>query len=152
MHHPPHARRRRHGLGVLVLVVLATVGCGRTGDATTRIDEAEQEIEVLVGELVAITGLEPTRSTDLGGRERCQLVTGRSGAANAMSRAGPLPDVDDVLGRASAMLVEAGYDLVDDGDLQNGVFGRRDGIRITVVVYPARDELAIDAATGCRPI
>lgn len=146
----PHPRSTRHLLAVL-LVALAVSGCGRTGEETTRIDEAEAEVLSLVDDMVEALELPVVEPPTFGRRERCELVTGVGGAASALRLRTPLPSVDDPLGRAAAVLVGGGYQLIE-GQLDEGVFGRRDGIRITVVPDPPTGELAIDAGTGCRPL
>lgn len=132
------------------MLVAALSGCGQTGSATTRIDQAEVEIEELVDRIVESIGLEVTSDQPLGSRRPCQQRGLGDGASNALSRRGPIPDIDDPVGRSAAILVEAGYELIDS-DLDAGVFGRRDGIRITVIEDVPTAELAIDANTGCRP-
>lgn len=142
------------GLGRRWLVgasALLLVGCGQTGSATTRIDEAEDEIVMLADELVDLLGLEVAVDRPLGARRGCDLVTGARGASNSLARRGPLPQIDDPVGRAGAHLDAAGYELVAGGG-RDEVFGRRDGIRITVFADRATGQLAIDAATACRPL
>jgi outer membrane murein-binding lipoprotein Lpp len=131
---------------------LALAGCGRTGEATTRIDQAESEIDELVDAIVVATGLEVTQERELGSRQRCQQVTGDEGASNSRSVRGPVPPGDDPVGPGASVLVGAGYELVDTPELGEGVFGRRDGIRITVFVDAPTQQLAVDANTGCRPL
>lgn len=133
-----------------LLLAGSLAGCGQTGSATTRIDQAEAEIELLVDRIVEAIGLEVTSDQPLGSRRPCQQRGLGDGASNSLSRRGPIPSIDDPVGRSAAVLVEAGYELVDS-DLGEGVFGRRDGIRITVIADPPTAELAIDANTGCRP-
>jgi hypothetical protein len=133
-------------------VALLAVACGQTGSATTRIDAAEVEVETIVEDIVESVSLQTDEEIGVGTRSSCELVTGGAGGSNTLSLRGSLPDVDDPVGRASAVLVEAGYELIDsEEELGEGVFGRRDGIRITVVVDGPTEQLAIDAATGCRP-
>lgn len=143
----------RAGVRAVALAVcaLALVGCSRFGEATIRIDEAEAEIAELVDELVAATGLEPTTSQPFADRSRCQLVTTDTGASNRISVRGPVPATPDVLERAAAVLTEAGYVLVP-GERPEEVFGRRDGLRITVAIDRGTGELAIDGNTDCRPL
>lgn len=136
-------------LGVAVLLVLASA-CSRLGEATIRIDEAEGEIVRLTDEIVAASDLEVTSARTLGPRERCELVTPGEGAANRVSFRGPIPDGVPVLERAAAILTEAGYQLVPSGD--DEVFGRRDGLRITVLLDRPAGEVAIDGNTACRPL
>lgn len=143
--------RRAAGIFLVGLVVLGLAGCERTGEATTRIDEAEAEIVEVADAIVDAVELEVRRDEQLGRRQRCTRVTGNEGASNELGRYGPLPDVDDPLGRAGAVLVDHGYEL-RDSDLDDGIFGRRDGIRITVVADRATGELAIDADTACRAL
>lgn len=132
-----------------VAAVLLLVGCDATGSATTRIDEAEAEIEAVTAAIADAVGLEVTDEQPLGVRVPCELADGRTGAANSLALSGPVPDVDDPTGRSSSVLVDAGYQLVD-ADLGDGVFGRRDGIRITVVADHPTGQLRIDANTACR--
>ena len=134
-----------------VLAAALLAGCGQTGSATTRIDEAETEIEDLADAIVEAVSLEVTSDRPLGSRGRCDLVTGAVGATNDLSRRGPIPEVDDPLGRASAEMVAVGYELVPS-DRPDEVFGRRDGIRITVAIDRPTGQLAIDAATSCRAL
>jgi hypothetical protein len=133
------------------VAVLLLPGCGRAGEETTRIDEAEVEIVEVVDAIVEAVALDVAREEQLSSRVGCELVTTGEGASNEIGRYGPMPQVDDPVARASAVLVEHGYEL-RDSDLEEGVFGRRDGIRITVVADRATGELAIDANTGCRPL
>jgi hypothetical protein len=135
----------------LAACALALVGCSRFGEATIRIDEAEAEIEALVGDLVDATALEVTAAQPFADRSRCQLVTTDTGASNRTSVRGPLPDTPEVLERAAAVLTEAGYVLVP-GEEPEEVFGRRDGLRITVAIDRGTGELAIDGNTDCRPL
>ena len=130
-------------------VVVLLVGCDATGGATTRIDEAEVEIEAVTAAIADAVGLEVTDEQPLGARVPCELADGGTGAANSLALSGPVPDVDDPTGRSSSVLVDSGYQLVD-ADLGDGVFGRRDGIRITVVADHPTGRLRIDANTACR--
>lgn len=136
-------------LGTVVLLVLLSA-CSRLGEATIRIDEAEAEIVRLTDEIVDATDLEVTSARTLGPREGCELVTPGEGAANRVSFRGPIPEGVPVLERAAAILTEAGYQLVPSGD--DEVFGRRDGLRITVLIDRPAGEVAIDGNTACRPL
>jgi len=132
-------------------VVVALAGCGRTGEETTRIDQAEAEVLGLVAEMLEALELPVSESATFGRWTGCDLVTGARGASSSLGLRTPFPAVDDPLGRAAAVLVGGGYQLVE-GQLKEGVFGRRDGIRITVVPDRPTGELAIDAGTSCRPL
>ena len=134
-----------------LLLAAALAGCDRTGEATTRIDEAEEEIVALTDEIIDLMELEVTVEEPLGRRGRCELVTGNPGATNRLSARGPIPDVDDPLGRAAAVLSRNGYELID-GDRPDEVFGRRDGIRITVAIDPPTSQVSVDASTACRAL
>lgn len=134
--------------GLLSLIVS---GCGQVGSATTRIDAGEDELEALVAELVEAVSLEVTTERPFGGRSGCTLVNNDPGASNSLSLGGPLPEVDDVLGRSTAVLAAAGYEIIQS-NRAGEVFGRRDGLRITVVEDGPTGQLAIDAATGCRAL
>ena len=147
---------RRHRGGVLLAVLLLAAaallaGCSRFGEATIRIDEAEEEIVALTDEIIEVVGLEVTSATPLGQRQPCELVTASNGASNRLSARGPIPEEVDVLDAAAAVLTEANYQLVP-GDRPDELFGRRDGIRITVALDRATDEVAIDASTACRAL
>jgi hypothetical protein len=141
----------RGTVGAVGLVAALLVGCGQTGEATTRIDEAEQEIEELTDEIIDLIELEVAVEQPLGRRDRCELVTGQPGAVNRLSARGPIPDVDDPLGRAAAVLSRNGYELID-GERPDEVFGRRDGIRITVAIDPPTGQISVDASTACRAL
>ena len=144
--------RRRGTAGALVLVVLlAGSACARVGEATIRIDQAEEEIVRLTDEIAAAVELEVTSASPLGPRDRCELVTTGQGASNRVSLRGPIPDGVPVLERGAAILTEAGYQLVP-GESEDEVFGRRDGLRITVVLDRPAGQVAIDGNTACRPL
>lgn len=135
------------------VLALALAGCGQTGAATTRVDQAEAEVVAIVTAIVEAVSLETDEVPEFGRRQPCNLPTQDNGAVSALSLRGALPGIDDPVGRASAVLVAAGYELVDsEEELGEGVFGRRDGIRITVVVDSGVDQLAVDASTGCRAL
>lgn len=142
--------RARQGVAAASLACLL-VACGQVGGATTRIDAAEEEVERIVDAITDEIGLQVTFAQPLGSRARCELATGE-GASNTLARRGPLEGTVDAIDRAASILVDRGYELVASPDLGEGVFGRRDGIRITVFVDVPTRQLAIDAATGCRPL
>ncbi len=148
---PPARRASIRSSFAVALVALAVTSCARFGEATIRIDEAEEEIEALTGEIVDVIDLEITADTPLGQRESCELVTAADGASNRLAVRGPIPEDIDVLNAAAAVLTEANYQLVP-GDRDDELFGRRDGIRITVALDRATDEVAIDANTACRAL
>ncbi len=148
---PWHQHRGGVLLAVALVLAIALAGCSRFGEATIRIDEAEEEIVALTDELIEVIGLEVTSATPLGQRQPCELVTASDGAANRLSVRGPIPEDVDVLDAAAAVLSAANYELVP-GDRPDEVFARRDGIRITVALDRATDEVAIDANTACRAL
>ena len=135
---------------VLVLAV-AAVGCGRTGEATIRLNQAEDELDTITDELVELLELDVREREDFGRPTVCDLPTAGDGAVTDSSLRAPLPDVDDLTDRASAVLVEAGYEVTDEG-LEEGVYGRRQGIRVTVEVDRPSQQVLIDTSTGCRPV
>jgi hypothetical protein len=143
--------RARRCASVLALIGLLASGCGQVGSATTRIDAGEAELEEVVADIVDAVSLEVTRERPFGTRGRCERVNGEAGATNSFSLGGPQPEVGDVLSRATAVLAAAGYELIQ-GERDDEVFGRRDGLRITVVEDGPTGELAIDAHTGCRAL
>jgi hypothetical protein len=142
---------RLGALLAMALLVVSPAACSRLGEATIRIDEAEQEIVRLADEIVASTGLEVTSAQTLGRREPCELVTTGAGASNRVSFRGPIPEGVPVLERAAAILTDAGYQLVP-GESEDELFGRRDGVRITVLMDRPAGEVAIDGNTACRPL
>jgi len=148
----PSARSPEQAARLLLvaLLLLQLAACSRFGEATIRIDEAEQEIVRLTDEIVAAIDLEVTSSRMLGRRERCELVTTDTGAANRVAFRGPIPEGVPVLDRAAAILTDAGYQLVPGGR-EDELFGRRDGLRITVLIDHPAGEVAIDGNTACRP-
>lgn len=137
---------------LVAVAALAVAACGQTGGETTRIDQAETEVTQILDDIAEQLQIDADEVDEFGQPNPCELVTTGTGWSNNVSLRTEVPDVDDPIGRSSAVLVDAGYQLVDsEEELGEGVFGRRDGIRITVVLDHATDELAIDAHTGCRP-
>lgn len=145
------SRRPRPWVPLVALAALVAGGCGQIGSATTRIDAGEDELEGLVAEVVEAVSLEVTTERPFGRRESCTLVNTDPGASSSLSLSGPLPEIDDALGRSAALLDAAGYELVQSSRTGE-VFARRDGLRITVVEDLPTGQLAIDAATGCRAL
>ena len=145
------ARHRVLALTLAVVVVALLSACARFGEATIRIDQAEDEIVRLTDEIAAAVELEVTSASPLGRRERCELVTTGQGASNRVSLRGPIPDGVPVLERSAAILTDAGYQLVP-GESEDELFGRRDGLRITVVIDRPTGQVAIDGSTACRPL
>lgn len=141
----------RHRVAALTLVLVLLSACARFGEATIRIDQAEDEIVRLTDEIAATVELEVTSASPLGRRDRCELVTTGQGASNRVSLRGPIPDGVPVLERSAAILTDAGYQLVP-GESEDELFGRRDGLRITVVLDRPAGEVAIDGNTACRPL
>jgi hypothetical protein len=144
-------RHRLVALGLVLVMLLPAGACSRVGEATIRIDQAEEEIARLTDEIAAAVELDVTSASPLGARDRCELVTTGQGAANRVSLRGPIPDGVPVLERGAAILTEAGYQLVP-GESEDELFGRRDGLRITVVLDRPAGEVAIDGNTACRPL
>ena len=136
--------------GLLVLALLAA-GCGRTGEATVRFEQGRAELEQLLDELVTASGLDVVDREPFSTPQTCELPTAADGAVSSASLRARVPEDVDVPAQASAVLVEAGYELTDEG-LREGVFARRAGMRITVEVDRAVDLVLIDASTGCRPV
>ena len=146
------ATRRRVAAVTLALVMVVLLSaCARFGEATIRIDQAEDEIVRLTDEIAVAVELEVTSASSLGRRDRCELVTTGQGASNRVSLRGPIPDGVPVLERSAAILTDAGYQLVP-GESEGELFGRRDGLRITVVLERPAGEVAIDGNTACRPL
>ncbi len=137
-------------VGVLT-VALLVAACGRTGEATVRFEQGRAEIEQLLDELVTTLELDVVDREPFSTPQTCDLPTAADGAISSASLRTRLPEDMDVPARASAVLIEAGYELTDEG-LEEGVFARRAGMRITVAVDRAVDRVLIDASTGCRPV
>jgi hypothetical protein len=134
------------GALVAVLVLPACEGAG----STTDIAKAEVEIAEAVEAATDGLGLEQRRERPLGTRTRCEWVAGQPGASNTVAIVG-VPTVDgDPLDRGAQLIDEAGFELVDAG-LPDTVFGRREGMRLTVVLSPS-GEVSVDGATGCKPL
>lgn len=133
------------------MLAVVAAGCGRTGEATVRLNQAEDELDGITDELVEVLELDVREREDFGRPEVCDLPTAGDGAVTASSLRAPMPDVDDVVARASSVLVDAGYDVTDEG-LEEGVYGRRQGIRVTVEVDRPTQQVMVDTSTGCRPV
>jgi hypothetical protein len=132
-----------------VVALLALPACGGSG-GTVDIAEAEDEIVQGVGAVADGLGLEQRRERPLGTRSRCEWVAGQPGASNTVGVVGVPTVAGDPLDRGAQLILEAGFELVDAG-LPDTVFGRREGMRLTVVVGPG-GEVAVDGATDCRPL
>jgi hypothetical protein len=132
-----------------VLSLPAVHACNGSG-STTDIAEAEEEIVAAVGAVADGLALEQRRERPLGDRTRCEWVAGQPGASNTVGVTG-VPTYDgDPLDRGAQLIVEAGFELVDSG-LPDTVYGRREGMRLTVVLGPD-GEVAVDGATDCKPL
>lgn len=136
---------------VLVVVLsLSLLACDRIGDATTRIDDAEAEVDALVVELVEALDVEVVSEQAFGTRQRCEQPGLGPGLSNTRSLRATLPDVPDAVQHTSAVLTDAGY-AITDADRGEGVFASRTGIRFAVLFDPVRQSTEIDVNTGCRP-
>lgn len=144
-------RRSRPSLGWLLLAGVLLAGCGRFGEATIRIDEAEQELTEVTAQLVDELALSVSRERPLSSRGRCELPNGDPGATNRLGVTAPVPQAENPLGQASAVLTDAGYEL-RPSETDDEVFASRDGMRITVVLDVAAGVVDIDAVTGCRAL
>lgn len=152
---PAWSRRHRRrpwrvvGAVMAVLSLPAMHACNGSG-STIDIADAEEEIAAAVEAVADGLGLEQRRERPLGDRTRCEWVAGQPGASNSVGVSG-VPTYDgDPLDRGAQLIVEAGFELVDSG-LPDTVFGRREGMRLTVVLGPDGD-VAVDGATDCRPL
>lgn len=135
-------------LAVAGLAVVAAA-CDGPGE-TLSIAAAEQEVEAAVDAVADGLGLDPRAEQPLRSRSRCELPGGAVGASNAVGARGTPTATDDPLDRGAQLILESGFELVDSG-LDDTVFGRREGMRLTVVLAPDGD-VAVDAATGCKPL
>jgi hypothetical protein len=144
--------RGRSGVTTVVAALALTAGivaCEGPGE-TPSIAAAEQEIETAVDAVADGLGLEPRTDQPLRSRSRCELPGGTVGASNTVGARGTPMATDDPLDRGAQLILESGFELVDSG-LDDTVFGRREGMRLTVVLAPNGD-VAVDAATGCKPL
>jgi hypothetical protein len=132
-----------------LLAVLALPACEGPG-STTDIAEAEVEVADAVAAVADGLGLEQRRERPLGTRSRCEWVAGQPGASNTVAVVGVPTVAGDPLDRGAQLIVEAGFELVDAG-LPDTVYGRREGMRVTVVLGPG-GEVAVDGATDCKPL
>jgi hypothetical protein len=132
-----------------LVLPLAAVACEGPGE-TPSIAAAEQEVEAAVDAVADGLGLEPRTDQPLRSRSRCELPGGVAGASNTVGARGTPTATDDPLDRGAQLILESGFELVDSG-LDDTVFGRREGMRLTVVLAPNGD-VAVDAATGCKPL
>jgi hypothetical protein len=144
----PAWRWRWRLLGGFVAVI-ALPACDGPG-STTDIAAAEAEIAAAVDAVADGLGLEPRREQLLGTRSRCEWVADQPGASNTIGVVGVPTVEDDPLDRGAQLILEAGFELVDAG-LPDTVFGRREGMRLTVVLGPG-GEVFVDGATGCKPM
>lgn len=146
-------RRRRWGrplrLVGAVVAALALPACDGPG-STTDIAEAEAEIVEAVEAVADGLGLEQRREQPLGTRTRCEWVGGQPGASNTVGVTGVPTVSGDPLDRGAQLILEAGFELVDAG-VPDTVYGRREGMRLTVVQGP-NGEVSVDGATDCRPL
>ncbi len=134
---------------LILAVVLLAAACGQMGSSTTRIDAAEAEVDTLIAEVVEVLNVEVVDERPFGVRDRCEQPGLGPGLSNTRALRATMPEADDAVQRVSAVLTGAGYGI-DRADRGEGVFARRDGIRIAVLFDPVRDRTEIDANTGCR--
>lgn len=133
------------------LLGLLLAACGSIGATTTRIDAAEAEVDALLAELVATLDLDVLGEQPFGRRAACEQPGLGPGFSNTRSLRATLPAAEASVAtqQAAAVLTAAGY-TVTDADRGDGVFARRDGIRITLLLDPTRATTELDANTGCR--
>jgi hypothetical protein len=132
------------------LVALAALPACEGPGSTTDIAEAEAEIVAAVEAVADGLGLDQRRERPLGTRSRCTWVAGRPGARNSVAIVGVPTISGDPLDRGAQLILEAGFELVDSG-VPDTVFGRREGMRLTVVRGPD-GEVSVDGATDCKPL
>lgn len=137
-------------VAALLVAALLVVGCGSIGAATTRIDQAEAEIDELLAALVAELDLEVVEEVRFGPPRRCDHPAFGDGLSNTRSLRATLATAEDRSLRTSVLLGDAGY-VVNSADRGEGVFAGRDGIRIAVLFDDTGGRTEIDANTGCRP-
>lgn len=133
---------------VAALAVVA-LGCD-TGSATIFIDQGEVIVDDTVREIAAELELEPTSEVPLSSRRPCDLPGSREGASNTVSLRGHPADDLDPLEVGAATLVDNGFELVADSGGPDLIYGRQDGMRITV--DQGGGQVSIDGSTGCRPL
>jgi hypothetical protein len=130
-------------------LAMALTACDGPGE-TPSIATAEEQIAAAVDGVADGLGLDPRADQPLRSRSRCELPGGAVGASNTVGARGTPTATDDPLDRGAELILAAGFELVDSG-LDDTVYGRRQGMRLTVVLAPTGD-VAVDGATGCKPV
>lgn len=138
-------------IGMAVVVVLAgsLSACLPFGSATVRVADAQAQLEVLVDEVVDALAFEVLSAAPFFAPRQCARVTGQDGAFSATSVTGVLTDGDFRSDQVAGLLLDAGFEL-QRADASVEVFGRRDGMWVTVNFEPRRGAVTVDANTGCR--
>jgi hypothetical protein len=134
-----------------VLLAVAVTGCA-VGTGTLRIDEAQEQIVDVAGEVVRAVGLDVALPVPTAALEQCTLRSGSAGLRTRLDLRAPLPDGPEAMASAfdaaAAVLVARGLVLVESG-VPGTLLGQRDGI--TVTIGSDGRMLELDALTGCRP-
>lgn len=144
---------RRGAVLVALMVSLGALsGCDGPGQPLSIV-EAETLSVSAVDRIAEGLGLEPRDATTVGTRRRCELPGSAAGAENRISTRGTPTVSDDpldLLDRGAELIAASGFELLDPG-VPSTVLGRREGIRLTVVLAPT-GEVAVDATTGCKSV
>lgn len=136
--------------GVVAAVMAGSLsGCLPFGSATVRVADAQTQLEPLMDEIVDVLAFEVTSSAPFFVPQPCTRVTGQEGAFSAASVKGVLNDGEFRAGLVAGRLLDAGFEL-QGADASVEVFGRRDGMWVTVNFEPRRGAVTVDANTGCR--
>ncbi|MEX2533885.1 MAG: hypothetical protein WD360_07970 [Nitriliruptoraceae bacterium] len=147
----------RNQRSVLIDVVAAVVlagsltACLPFGSATVRVADAQAQLEVLADEIVDALEFEVLSSAPFFVPRQCTRVTGQEGAFSAASVTGVLASGDFRSDLVAGLLLDAGFEL-QRADASVEVFGRRDGMWVTVNFEPRRGAVTVDANTGCRAL
>lgn len=144
-------RRQSFWVGSAVALTLASnlVACSLIGAATVGVTDAQTQLALMVEAIVADLEVGVTSETPFFTPRACTRVTGQEGAFTAASVTGVLTDGMFRSELVAARLLEAGFEL-QRADATVEVFGRRDGMWVTVNFEPRRSVVSVDANTGCR--
>lgn len=144
--------RRAATLAAAFVTIGVLAGCDGPGQPLS-IAEAEALSVSAVDRVAEGLGLEPGTPAAVGNRRRCELPGSAVGAETRISTRGVATVTDDpldLLDRGAELIAASGFELADPG-VAATVLGRREGIRLTVVLAPT-GEVAVDATTACKPV
>jgi len=116
-----------------------------------RVDEAQAELTAMVDQIVDDLGFSVQSETPFFAARECTRVTGQTGAFSAKTVSGTLVNGAFRAEAVAAVLLDNGFEL-QRSDTAVEVFGRRDGMWVTVTFEPRHQRVSVDANTGCRAL